>query len=345
VKRALDIGETARINKNIDRALVSGARRIEGLCHRIFYPRLATNYFDWPNFQRAVPWRLWLDDTELISVSNLVSGGVTIPSTNYNLESNRVGPPYDRLEVNISTSSALSAGSTFQRSIAITGLWGYTDDSTTVGVTAQSMDTSQTIVQMDPASASETGVGSIIRIDDERMIVKDRTQVDTGQTLGGSGLTNAKSDVTVTVADGTQFAIDETIKIDSESMLISDITGNNLTVVRGFDGSVLATHAAATHIYAPRNFTVIRGAFGSTAASHLSGASVLRWEAPGAIMQLNITEAIHEVMQEQTGWFRTMSASSNFGGTSKRAASMEAIQDLRASVYSAYGRQARYRGI
>lgn len=345
VKRALDIGETARVNKNIDRALVSGARRIEGLCHRIFYPRIATNYFDWPNFQRAVPWRLWLDDTELISVTSLVSGGVTIPPTNFNLESNRVGPPYDRLEINISTSSALSAGSTFQRSIAINGLWGYSDDTTAVGLTAQSMNTTQTSVQMDPASASEVGVGSIIRIDDERMIVKDRTQIDTGQTLGGTGLTNNKGDVTVPVADGTQFAIDETIKIDSENMLIMDITGNNLTVVRSYDGSVLATHAAATPIYAPRNFTVIRGSLGSTAASHTNGSSVLRWDAPGAVMQLNITEAIHEIMQEQTGWFRTMSASSNFGGTSKRAASMEAIQDMRASVYSAYGRQARYRGI
>lgn len=345
IKRALDIGETARVNRNIDRAIESSARRIEGLCHRIFYPTVATKYFDWPNYQYAIPWRLWLDDTELISVSNLVSGGTTIPSTNYNLESNRVGPPYDRLEINISTSSALSAGSTFQRSIAITGLWGYTDDTTTVGNTAAAIDTTQTTISVDAATSSEVGVGSIIKIDDERFIVTERAQLDTGQTLGGTGLTSTKNDVTVTVSNGALFAAEEIIKIDAENMLVVDVTGNNLTVVRAYDGSILAAHTAGAAIYAPRTLKVKRGALGTTAAAHNSGSSVLRWDAPAGIEQLNTTEAIHEVMQEQTGWFRTMSASSNFGGTAKRSASMDAIIDLRNSIYSQYGRQARMRSI
>lgn len=345
VKRALDIGETARNNRNIDRCIESAARRVDGLCHRIFYPRLETKYFDWPNYQRAVPWRLWLDDTELISASSVTSGGVTIPSGNYNLESNRVGPPYNRLEINISTSSALSAGSTYQRSIGVTGLWGYSNDEAEAGTLAEALDDTETLIDVDGTTSAEVGVGTILRVDSERMLVTNRTQLDTGQVLGGSGLTNNKSDVTVPVSNGSLYAAEEMVTIDAERMLVVDVNGNNLTVIRAYDGSVLATHSPGAVIYAPRTLQVTRGAFGTTAAAHSLGAEIHQWLPPAGIRQLNTTEAIHEILQEQTGWFRTMSASSNFGGTARRAATMEAILDLRDSVYQQYGRKARTRTI
>jgi hypothetical protein len=50
-------------------------------------------------------------------------------------------------------------------------------------------------------------------------------------------------------------------------------------------------------------------------------------------------------MQEQTGWFRTMSASSIFGGTARRAATVEALVDFREQMYRTYGRKARTRTI
>lgn len=345
LKRGLDIAPTARNNRQIDRAIESAARRIDGLMHRIFYPRIETKYYDWPNYQRAIPWRLWFDDTELISATSVTSGGVVIPSSNYNLESNRVGPPYDRLEINISTQSALSAGSTYQRSVAITGLWGFTNEELTAGTTIEALDATETGIDVSAAVSVEVGVGSIIRIDDERCIVKERSRLSTGITLGGTGLTANKNDVSVTVSDGTQFAVDEIITIDAERLLIEDIIGNTLTVVRSYDGSILAAHANGATIYAPRTLTVIRGVFGTTAATHLTGATVYLWKPPAGIQALNTEEAIHELMQEQTGWFRTMSASSNFGGTARRAATLEAIMDFRDSMYQQYGRKARVRSI
>lgn len=345
VKRALDIGETARNNKNIDRCIEAAARSVDGLCHRIFYPRIDTKYFDWPNEQRAEPWRLWLDDTELISITSLSSGGTTIPSSNYNLESSRVGPPYNRLEVNIGTSSAFSSGSTYQRAISITGLWGYTNDEFAVGTVTEALDASETGVDVDAATSSEVGVGSIIRIDSERMVVTNRAQLNTSQTLGGSGLTNVKNDISITVADGTQFAADELITIDSERMMIVEITGNTLTVIRAYDGSTLAAHSNGAAIYAPRTLTVLRGQLGTTAAAHNSGTTINMWSPPAGVRALNTAEAIHQLMQEQTGWFRTMSASSNFGGTARRAATIEALVDLRQQVYNQYGRKARIRTI
>lgn len=345
IKRGMDISATARNDRQIDRCIESAARRVDGLCHRIFYPHIDTKYFDWPGEQGALPWRLWLDDTELISATTVVSGGTTVPSTDYNLESNRVGPPYNRLEINIGTSSALSSGSTHQRAIAITGLWGHSNDEDIVGAAAEALDATETGVDVDANTAAEVGVGSILRIDSERLLVSGRTQFNTAQTVGGSGLAASKNDVVVTVGSGAAFAVDELITIDGERMLIVDITGNTLTVIRAYDGTVLATHAAATAIYAPRTLTVVRGAFGTTAATHSSSATIYAWRPPLAVRQLNTAEAIHELMQEQTGWFRTMSASSNFGGTARRAATIEALIDLRESVYQAYGRKARVRTI
>lgn len=345
LKRALDIGESARTNNNIDRALQSSARVVDGKCHRTFYPHTATKYFDWPNLQGAASWRLWLDETELISATTVSSGGTAIPTANYNLEPNRIGPPYNRLEINIGTSSAFGGGSTPQRDVTITGLWGHTNDESNLGITSEALDATETGIDVPGAVSAEVGVGSILRIDSERVIVSNRTSLDTTQNLGGSGLTNNKSDVTVAVGDGTQFAVDELITIDAERMLVVDITGNNLTVIRAYDGTVLAAHTATTDIYAPRSLTVVRGALGTTAATHSSGATVYRWDPPSGIQLLNLAEAIHTLMQEQTGWFRTMSASSNFGGTARRAATIEALIDQRDVQYAQYGRKARTRAI
>jgi hypothetical protein len=340
LKRGLNIAETAHNNNAIDRAIQSGSRMVEGLCNRRFYPMTATKYFDWPNSQNAVAWRLWMDETELISVSALSSGGTTIASTDYILEPNRVGPPYNRVEILLSSSASFGGSSTYQRSVTITGLWGYANDETTVGTVVEVLDAAETGIDVDGATSSAVGVGSILRVDTERIQVTSRTQLDTGQNLATTMTAQANS-VTVGVQDGTQISVDEVITIDSESMLVTNITGNNLTVMRGWDGTVLAAHSINADIYAPRTLVVKRGALGTTAATHLTAAPIYRWDPPGGIQQLTTAHAIHELMQEQTGWFRTMSASSNFGGATRRSASLEALMDLRDLVRQRYGRKAR----
>jgi hypothetical protein len=345
IKRALDQGEIARNNRNIDRCIESASRNTESLCHRIFYPRIATKNFDWPNNQRAVPGRLWLDQHDLISVTTLSSGGTVISSSNFNLEPNTDGPPYSRLELDTSTSASFGGGSTPQQDISITGLWGWNDEHMSVGTLTEALDSSETSIDVSASASADIGVGSILKIDSERMLVTDRTQIDTGINVGGAGLTANKNSVSLTVSDGTQFAVDEVLLIESERMLITEIAGNIITVERGFEGSVLAAHAAGVDIYAPRTLTVTRGALGSTAAAHNIGGAVTTWRVPPAVRQYATAEAIHELMQEQTGWFRTMSASSIFGGTAKRAATIEALVDYRDQLYQTHGRKARTRSI
>lgn len=345
IKRALDQGEVPRNNRNIDRCIESASRNAEALCHRIFYPHTATKYFDWPNDQGAVSWRLWLEDQDLISVSALSSGGAAVSASDFNLEPNRTGPPYTRLEIDISSSASLGGGSTHQRDITVTGLWGWNDDHVSVGTVAEALDASETAVDVSAAASADIGVGSILKVDSERMLVTDRASLSTGQTVGGSGLTNVKNSQALTVADGTQFAVDEVLVIDSERVLVTDISGNVLTVERAFEGSAIAAHTVGTTIYAPRTLTVTRGALGSTAATHSNGVAVSVWKVPPAVRQYVTAEAIHELMQEQTGWFRTMSASSIFGGTAKRAATIEALIDYRDQLYRTHGRKARIRTI
>lgn len=343
--RALDQGQVLRNVRNIDRCIESASRNTEALCHRIFYPRIATKYFDWPNEQDAKSWRLWLDNNDLISITTLSSGGTTITSADYFLEPNTTGPPYTRLEIDLASSSSFGGGSTHQRDITITGLWGWNDDHISVGTVTEALDASETAVDVSAAASADIGVGSILKVDTERMLVTERTMMDTTINVGGSGLTNNKNSVSLTVSDGTQFAAFEVILVESERMLITDIAGNVLTVERAFEGTTIAAHAAGVDIYAPRTLTVTRGALGSTAATHSSGATVSVWKVPPAVRQYATAEAIHEVMQEQTGWFRTMSASSVFGGTARRAATIEALMDYRDQLYRTHGRKARVRTI
>jgi hypothetical protein len=339
IKAELDVKETARSNSRIDRALADATEALHGLCHRVFYPVVATRYFDWPGPQYARPWRLWLDANELISVTTLTSGGVTIAASDYFLEPNTYGPPYNRVEIDLDSSAAFGGGDTHQRDIGITGVWaGCPLVEPLAGATVEALDASETGIDVDAATSAAVGVGSLLRIDDERVIVTGRSNLDTGQTLGGSGLTNVNSAVTVTVQSGAAFAAGETILIDGERMRVDDIAGNALVVTRAWDGSTIAAHSVGATIYAPRTLAVERGALGTTAATHNTSATVHRWDPPGPVRQLCLAEALTDLLQGRSGYARTAGA-----GESEREVAGRGINDLRKRVYISHGRKARTR--
>lgn len=341
VKAALDFKETARNNGQIDRAIEAASRGVDALCHRRFYPETATRLFDWPNGQHAAPWRLWLDQNELISVTTLSAGGTAIASTDYFLEPNEYGPPYNRLEIDLSSSAAFGGGDTHQRSISITGLFGYSNDETATGATIEALDTSETGIDVDAATSALVGVGSVLRIDSERMLVTGRTMLDTGQNLA-SNIDIQNKTVTVPVQSGAAFSVDETILIDSERMLIVDIAGNSLTVKRAWDGSTIAAHTSPADIYAARTLTVTRAALGTTAATHSSSATVYRWDPPGPARTLTIGQAISTLTNEHSGYARVKRSGESAG---ERAIDTSALAALRDQVYNSHGRKARLRGV
>lgn len=340
VKRATDIKETARANWQIDRAIQSASRNIEAHLHRIFYPQDTTYYFDFPNFQYAYPWRLWLNNKELAAPPTLVtSGGTTIPLSAVNVEPINSGPPYRHIELRRDLPYAFGVGPTPQRDIAITGTFGFWMQTDAAGTLAANVS-STTATAIPVSDSSLVGVGQILIVGNERMLVSDRSMVDTGQT-NLSGATGASlTDNAIGVTDGTQLHIDEIIQIDSERMLVVDITGNTVTVKRGWDGFPLATHSTGTHIYALRNLTVLRGQLGTTAATYTSGTAAATWRIPSLLRDLAIAEASVRVTEEVGGY----SDPEGEGGSAVKGIGT-ALADLWDEAETTFGRKARIRGI
>lgn len=333
VKRATDIRETARNNAQVDRAVAAGTDSVEELLGRRFYPEIDTREFNWATHSD-------LDDgarvislgcDELISLATLKVNGVTIDPSHYTLlpVNERIGP-YTAIEVD--STVTLPAATTERRAVEGAGVFGFWDREDPAGALAVAVaDTSTTSVTVTNSAA--VGVGHLLLVGTERMIVDRKSMVDTGQNLGGNLAANNSAEV-VPVGSGAAFVEGEVIMIDAEKMLIVEIAGNNLTVKRPWDGSTLAAHASGADVYAPRRLTVRRGVLGTTAATHLLAAAVTTHQIPDLVRQLCTAEAIVDLAQQATTYGRKIGS-----GDSERAAAGVDIEDLRRRCKKAFGRK------
>lgn len=340
VAAAADVAASAYAYTGIDRALETSADDVEGLCHRRFWPWAGTRYFDWPDWgDTGAGWRLWLDDNDLISVTALVSGGTAIAASGYLLRRSdgKDEPPYTHIEINLGTPAAFGGGTTWQRSIAVTGLWGHSNDETAAGALAEALDASETAVDVTDSAA--VGVGHLVRVDTERMLVAGKAMLSTGQTLQ-TALTAGSGNTTVAVTTGSAYQPGETLLLDSERMLVCDVAGNNLTVKRAHDGTVLAAHTGST-IYAPRTLTVVRGFGGTTAATHLTAAPVVRHAPPGAVRDLSLAYCLNQGQQESAAYAR----SSGQGDHLQESLGRGLTAGIEADVYARFGRKLRVRAV
>lgn len=333
VASALDIKSTARDFTQIDREIEAASRSVERLLHRRFAPTLDTRYFDWPNQQMGRSWDLWLDENELISLpSAITSDGASIPPGNCFLEPVNYGPPFNRLSVSLASTSAFSSGSTFQQAVAVTGLYGYTDDSrfagTTVGTFAVDNNVAYVVEQ-------HVGVGTVLQIESERLICTDRGMADTTVTVSGS-LDASAAATLVGISAATIYA-GEVLLIDSEQMLVTDVVASGVLVKRAWSGTPLAAHSNGAAIYSQRAFTVERGALGTTAAAHADGTTWTSWVVPGPVRDLCIAEVLAKFGKETSGY------ASDGGGTGASGRKMSSLDDIRASTYASHGRKGRQR--
>lgn len=341
VMRAADIKAAAYQNSEIDRALDSASLAVDNLCHRGdathsgFAPWTGTRLFDWPDSpNNSGSYRFWLNQHALLSQSAITSGGVDITANVY-LEPSASGPPYSHLDINRSSSSVLGLGSTSgQRSLSVTGVWGYTLAERTS--TAWTLNGTVNAAVTTMVFTFSPGVGRVLRIDSERVIVTEKTWVTSAQT---GSLASSQAAVTLAVADGTQFNVGEQLLLDAERVLIVDISGNNLIVKRAIEGTVLAAHATAT-IFWLRSCTVDRGALGTTAASHTTGAAIGIWQPPALVNQLTIAYVQDQRAQENSSYARTIGNSDGETNYSGRG-----ISDLEKRVRFAHGRNARTRAV
>lgn len=339
VKQALDVAETARSNERVDRAIESATLAVDGACTRTFVPSVGTRYFPWPHDNYRTPWRLWLGQDELISVTSMTAGGDTIASTGYYLEPINQGPPYTSVEINLGSDYTFQSGDSYQRSIAITGTFGYDATETSVGSLSGNLAATAGATATITWTTSRVGVGDLLHIDSERMVVSDKTMVSSGQTLQTS-LTASTSNVAVVVTDGSGFAVGETLLLDSERMLIVDISGTTLTVKRAWDGTVLAAHTSGITIYGLTGVTLLRAQCGSTIAAHTSSTTIYRQVYPSQVRDLAVAYALTQLLQETSGYARVAGS-----GDNQREVSGRGLKALETNVIENYGRQLRLRSV
>lgn len=331
VARASDVKAPAWLDAEIDAAIESASRSVDRLLRRgddtrpAFAPWTGTIEFDWPSVTENLSWRFWLGAHSLLDISAVISGGDNITASAIGYPA-QYGPPYEALDIDQSTSDTLTfTDGIGQRSLAITGTWSAapTDDrgGWTLSGALDPADTSATIL-----GGLSLGVGSLLRIGDERMVVTDRGWVATADT---ATLTASMADQSIAVASGAAYARGDDLIAGGERMRVRDIAGNTLFVQRGMEGAPLAAHTSAT-IYALRSCTLARAALGTTAASHADGDAVLIARYPALIEQLTVAYALDQRARETAG----------YGGTSapNEAKRMAQLADLEDRVQNAYGR-------
>ena len=345
-----DIKFTARFTDSVDRAIESASDAIDGVCHRRFYNIDETKYWDWPNFQRAYPWRLWFDQSDIADVTVnppvVHTGGDGIDGTQVLIPANQIkwgpwnyAPPFTFLELDRATNAAFGFGKTPQRDITITATFGYWLKLKSAGSLATALtDTTSTVITVTNAAA--LGVGDVATIDTERMLVTERNMADTTQNQQGTGCSTASSaDTALTVTDGTKFFSGETLLLDNERMNIIDISANILTVRRAWDGTVLQVHSGA-RIYAGRQLTVTRGDLGTTAATHANNATININVVPAAVRDYALALALVQVLDE-TGGFTDAQGS----GSSRISGIGKSLGDKLDYVVTKYARKARKRSV
>lgn len=341
VQLAGDIKESARRIPAIDRAIQSASGSVEKQMNRIFFPRLATKYFDWPSGQYSRSWRLWLDENELIVPNSVFLRGTStvLPPSSYLLEPVNSGPPYNRVEIDVSAGGGASAsfgGSAgTQRAVGITGVWGYDNNTRVSGTVAVDINASEGQTLLRVTDSALLGVGDQILVEQEWMVIGGKSYLDTDATLT-AGLSVSMADCFLDLDTSVAVSAGETIMIDSEMMMVDEVIGTSVLVRRAWSGTALAAHSVSAPVYAPRLLQVIRAYAGSTAASHLAGTTIYAQMFPSLIQELTLAEAMTALAQETAGFARTIGS-----GDNTRESAGKGLSDLRCQAFDAHGRKSR----
>ena len=340
VMGAADIKSSAYMQNRILEFILSASDSVDRLVNigdetrPAFAPWLGSITFDWPTANNDNAYRFSLNQFRLHALTSIVSGGDSLTSSALLWPSS--GAPYSAVEVDQSGTDSLEYGSGVgQRSLTLTGTWGILGRSDSLSGWA--LDGSASSGASALTLNAPVGIGSIVTIDSERVIVTGRSWISSSQTA--SALTAAVNAQSITVSDGTAFLPDEEIIIDAERMLIRDIVGNTLIVQRAWSGTALAAHSNGATIYWARSCSVERGALGTTADSHADGAALSIYRPPALAEQLTIAYALDRRAQESAGYARTIGQ-----GESERQVSARGIADLERRLIERYGR-IRHRAI
>jgi hypothetical protein len=290
-------------NRVIDRAIAATSRMIDRLTNTWFIPKTETRRYPYPQPNTRRSWVLALDAPLLSTTPTITKDGTdvtAIASADFFVEPiNR--PPYWWIEIDLESAAFLSAKGTHQRAIVVTSSWGESDETDPAGTVTSGLASSATATSMVCSNAALVGVGNTLLIELEQLFVTEKTTFDTTADLNDT-LTADMSDTLVTVTDGTKVSVDEVVLFDSERMLITDITGNNLTVERAYDGTNLAAHSTGISAYTYRTLTVERGVNGTTAATHANSTAIVKYAPPEDIEEFCIDWTLATLSGQVSHW-------------------------------------------
>ena len=328
----------AEHHARVDRIIEAVSRMIERRTRRFYIPRTESRTYRWPTLQRSQAGVLWLDQ-DLIAITTLQSEAqnsspTTISSSDYFLEPNNERPPYLKIEIDLSSSAAFQAGDTPQRSISVAGRWGYSENTKSAGVLATSggLSSDATATSMLTENGSLIDVGDTLLIESEQVFVTEVANANLASILINGALVKDLGDATVAV-DGSTHGLKagEVIQVDSERMFIRSISSNDLSVIRGWDGTQVAAHTDDTQVQAVRTYTIERGINGTTAATHADATAVSKYEPEFDIVSWALAEVISAWHQENAGWGRTVGT-----GEGAREMSSKSLDALRKSTLGQY---------
>lgn len=318
----------------------AASREIERAMHRWFVPRTETRQYSWPQGS-GNSYSLYLD-ADLLSVSTLTKEGenaVAIASTDYFLEPVNEGPPYWRIDIDRASNAFFDSDpNTPQRSIRVTGSWGYTNDTQAVGVTTSGLASDAAATTFETSQSDKIGIGDNLLIQSEQVYVTAKTSLDLGvnlhATTGALTADEADTNVLMTAAPTTAVRVGEVLRVDSEQLKVTAVnTTSDVEVERAYNGTTLASHAANADIFIYRTLTIERGVNGTTAATHANATAVSRYFPPRDVEMLCIAEVIAAFQQQTSGWGRSVGT-----GEGQREFSGRDLDRLRQSVVRRYRR-------
>lgn len=298
VKAAAGIQGSA-IDAVIDGLIESASETAEETLGRSFIPVTETRYYPWPQPKgKGTILHEPKEDILAITLLQADAQGTPVTITDFFLEPVN-DSPFRQIEIDLSSDAAFESGDTSQRSIAATGRFGYSENTKAAGLLDGNINAS--VTSLDVTDASLVGVGDTLLLGTESIKVTERSFKDTTANVTAD-LTESGRDVTVTVNDGTLVNVNEVILVGSERMLVTAITGNDLTVDRAYDGSVLAAHSQPVDVYAARTLTVVRADNGTTAAAHTDQDAILKYAPAAKVSEWVRAQAILGVKQGASGY-------------------------------------------
>src|SRR5579883_436978 len=187
--------------------LNAASRDLELWLGRRFVPVTATNAYRWPPFHVAASWEVWTEE-DLLSVSLLQVAAAgqnaePVTLTHYWLEPQAFGPPYNRVEVDLSSSDVFQSGPTPQRGVQITGQWGYCATTVPAGTLAAAI-TSATQTRIGVSVPTTLNQGDVLLVDAEALSVDVSPQLASGTLAVRRGVNGT---VATTHSNGAALAV------------------------------------------------------------------------------------------------------------------------------------------